>query len=129
MVGNYITSFIGFLPAHDPQVVIYVAIDNPKGITAYGGTVAAPIFKSIATDTITALNIEPSSDGIKKEYRYFDTKYIAVPDVIGMNKKESREKLKNFTIEYSGSGDRVISMSPEPGSSVVINSTIRLMLG
>ena len=39
MVGNYITSFMGFLPADHPEVVIYVAIDNPKGITAYGGTV------------------------------------------------------------------------------------------
>ena len=129
MVGNYITSFIGFLPAHDPKVVIYVAIDNPKGITAYGGTVAAPIFRNIALDAITALNIEPSSDGLSKEYRYFDTKYITVPDVIGMSKKEARDKLKNFTIEYSGSGENIISMSPEAGSSVVINSTIRLMLG
>lgn len=129
MVGNYITSFIGFLPAHNPQVVIYVAIDNPKGITAYGGTVAAPIFRNIALDAITALNIEPSSDGLSKEYRYFDTKYITVPDVIGMSKKEAREKLKNFTIEYSGNGENIISMSPSAGSSVVINSTIRLMLG
>ena len=129
MVGNYITSFIGFLPAHNPQVVIYVAIDNPKGITAYGGTVAAPIFRNIALDAITALNIEPSSDGLSKEYRYFDTKYITVPDVIGMSKKDAREKLKNFTIEYSGSGENIISMSPSAGSSVVINSTVRLMLG
>ncbi len=43
MVGNYITSFIGFLPANDPKVIVYVAIDNPKGITAYGGTVIALI--------------------------------------------------------------------------------------
>lgn len=41
MVGNYITSFIGFLPANDPKIIVYVAIDNPKGITAYGGTVHA----------------------------------------------------------------------------------------
>lgn len=41
MVGNYITSFIGFLPANDPKIIVYVAIDNPKGITAYGGTVVA----------------------------------------------------------------------------------------
>ncbi len=41
MVGNYITSFIGFLPSDNPQIVIYVAIDNPKGISAYGGTVVA----------------------------------------------------------------------------------------
>ncbi len=39
MIGNYITSFMGFFPADDPEVVLYVAIDYPKGITAYGGTV------------------------------------------------------------------------------------------
>ena len=46
-----------------------------------------------------------------------------------MNVKEARDYLKDFTIEYSGSGDSIISMSPEAGSSVPINSTIRLMLG
>ena len=41
MVGNYILSFIGFLPADKPEVVVYIAIDNPKGVTQYGGTVHA----------------------------------------------------------------------------------------
>ena len=41
MSGNYITSFIGFLPADDPKIVIYIAVDNAKGITQYGGTVHA----------------------------------------------------------------------------------------
>lgn len=49
MVGNYITSFIGFLPADDPEVVLYVAIDNPKGISAYGGTVVPLISEKILT--------------------------------------------------------------------------------
>ena len=31
MHGNYIVSFIGFMPANDPKVVVYLAIDNPKG--------------------------------------------------------------------------------------------------
>ena len=39
--GNYITSFIGFLPADKPEIVIYVAVDNAKGVTQYGGTVHA----------------------------------------------------------------------------------------
>ena len=129
MVGNYITSFMGFLPADDPQVVIYVAIDNPKGITAYGGTVAAPIFRNIAEDAINALQIEKRNNGLKKEYRYFDIKYIEVPNVIGMDVKTARNYLKDFDIEYSGTGNKVISMSPEPGSSIPINSTVRLMLG
>ena len=36
MVGNYILSFIGFLPADDPEIVLYIAVDNPKGVTQYG---------------------------------------------------------------------------------------------
>ena len=129
MVGNYITSFIGFFPADNPKVVLYVAIDNPKGITAYGGTVAAPIFKNIAEDVITALNIEKSSGGISKEYRYFDVKYETIPNIIGMTKKEARDYLKNFLIEYSGTGEKIISTSPEVGARVPNGSTIRLMLG
>ena len=41
MVGNYIVSFIGFLPADKPEYVVYVAVDYPKGVTQYGGTVHA----------------------------------------------------------------------------------------
>ena len=128
MVGNYITSFMGFFPADDPEVVLYVAIDYPKGITAYGGTVAAPIFRNIAEDVIATLNIKKRNNGLKKEYRYFDIKYISVPNVIGMNVKDARNYLKDFSVEYSGNGDRIIAMSPEAGSSIPINSTIRLML-
>ena len=129
MVGNYITSFMGFLPSDNPEIVIYVAIDNPKGITAYGGTVAAPIFRNIAEDTITALKIKKRTTGIPKEYRYFDTKYVEVPNIIGMTPKEARNYLKDFQIEYSGTGEKIISISPAPGNSIPTNSQIRLMLG
>ena len=128
MVGNYITSFIGFLPADNPQIVIYVAIDNPKGISAYGGTVSAPIFKKIAEDAIVALDIKKPSAGIEKEYRYFDTKYYTVPNVIDYDVVEARKILNKFTVEFSGTGNKVISMSPSAGSRVSEGSIIRLML-
>lgn len=128
MVGNYITSFIGFLPADNPEIVLYVAIDNPKGITAYGGTVAAPIARTILNDAINALDIKKRIGGIEKEYRYFDVKYVTVPDVVGKTIKEAKQLLKNFSIEYSGKGENIVSTSPEAGSSIPINSTIRLML-
>ena len=94
----------------------------------HGGTVAAPIAKNILEDTITALEIEKPSGGITKEYRYFDTKYETVEDVVGMDAKEAREKLSSFDVEYSGTGNRVVSMSPEAGSRIVVGSTVRLML-
>ena len=129
MVGNYITSFMGFFPADNPEIVLYVAIDYPKGITAYGGTVAAPIFRNIAEDIIQALHIKKRNTGFKKEYRYFDIKYITVPNVVGMNVKDARNELKDFEVEYSGNGNKIISISPVPGSTIPINSTVRLMLG
>ena len=128
MVGNYITSFIGFLPANKPEIVIYVAIDNPKGISAYGGTVSAPIFKNIAEDAIMALKIKKPKVGLEKDYRYFDTKYYTVDNVVGMNVDNAREMLKNFKIEYSGTGDRVIGMSPDAGSRIPEGSIVRLMI-
>ena len=46
--GAFVASFIGFLPASKPKLVILVAVDEPKG-THWGATVAAPVFKEIAT--------------------------------------------------------------------------------
>jgi cell division protein FtsI/penicillin-binding protein 2 len=54
-----IASFIGMLPADDPQVVILVKIDRPQG-EPWGSTVAAPVFKNIAQDLATYLRIPPS---------------------------------------------------------------------
>ena len=129
MVGNYITSFIGFLPADNPKIVLYVAVDNPKGITAYGGTVAAPLFKAIMQDAIVALNIPKPSGGISKEYQWYETKFYTVPDIIGMSINDAKKVLKEFQIEYSGTGDKVISISPEKDTRIPEGSVVRVMLG
>lgn len=129
MKGNYIVSFIGFLPANDPKAVVYLAIDNPKGITQYGGTVSAPIVKNIMEDVINALGIEKQDGGTEKEYQWYDKKYYSVPNVVGMSKKEASSNLRNFTVEYSGSGDSVISQSPEADTRLPEGSSIRIYLG
>lgn len=128
MVGNYIVSFIGFLPADNPQVVVYVAIDYPKGVTQYGGTVAGPVAKNILEDSAIALNVQKSKDGMEKEYQWYDLKYYEVPNVIGLDKKEANNLLKNFQIEYTGSGNKVISQSPESGERILEQSKVRILL-
>lgn len=129
MSGNYITSFIGFLPADNPKVLVYVAIDNPKGISAYGGTVAAPIAKNILVDAINALDIKKSDGGLDKEYQWYETKFYTVPDVVGMSVKDANKALDKFQVEYSGSGNIVKSMSPAAGNRIAVDSVVRLMLG
>ena len=128
MAGNYIVSFIGFLPADNPQAVVYVAVDNPKGITQYGGTVSAPIAKSIMLDIIDKLKIEKSEYTLEKTREWYDSKYYEVPNVIGLEVKEAKNNLKNFDIEYSGNGNYIASISPSPGTILKENSTIRILL-
>ena len=129
LVGNYITSFMGFLPADDPEVVVYIAIDNAKGVTQYGGTIAAPIAKNVLNAAISALDIESRYDGMTKEYNYGDKKYYTVPNVIGMDTKEAVSNLKEFKVEFSGSGSKVIHQSPSEGSYLAEGEVVRLMLG
>ena len=55
-VSKYVASFIGFLPASRPRVVIAVIIDEPR--TVYGGVAAAPVFQEVARYAIQRLGIE-----------------------------------------------------------------------
>ena len=127
--GNYILSFMGFMPADDPEIVVYVAIDNPKGVTQYGGVVSAPVARNVLLSAIDILGISPSQEGMAKEYTWLDKKYSILPDVTGMSKAEAAKTLKNYKVEYSGSGDKVIYQSPQAGYYVAEGETIMLLLG
>ena len=128
MVGNYIVSFIGFLPADDPEVVVYIAIDNAKGVTQYGGTVAAPIARQVLLDSIDALNIKKREGASDKKYNYNDKKYIEVPNVEGMSVEHAMKELKSFKVEFSGSGNNVSIQTPSAGERILEGETVKLLL-
>jgi len=62
-LDKYYASFIGFLPADNPEICIYVALDEPKGSLHQGGQAAAPVFKVIAERIANYLNIRPDRGG------------------------------------------------------------------
>ena len=126
--GNYILSFIGFMPADEPEIVVYAAVDNAKNAPQYGGTVSAPIVRNIMMSSIDILGIKERKKGILKEYIWTDSKYYVVPNVTGKSLKEAQEMLKDFKINYSGKGDKVIYQSPEGGSMQSEDTIINLML-
>lgn len=128
MVGNYILSFVGFLPADNPDYVVYVAIDNPKGITQYGGTVSAPIAKNLMMSIIDYQGYKPIKNEMLREYLWLDTKYYLLESVVGMELKEAEKLLKNFKVEYSGSGKTIIAQSPNANTYIKEGSTVKLML-
>ena len=128
MVGNYITSFIGFLPADDPQIIVYVAVDNAKGVSQYGGTVAAPIARNILYDSISILGIDKRDGAGEKNYKVGEKHYKVIPDVVGMDVVEARKILKDFSLEFSGSGSVVSYMSPSSGEKILEGDVVRLYL-
>ena len=126
--SSYILSFVGFMPADNPKIVIYVAIDGAKNVTQYGGTASASVAKSILTSAIDILGIKPSKEGMPKEYNYLDKKYTYVPNVTGKSLEDAKKTLKGFKIELSGNGEKVFYQSPEEGTYIEEGSTIMLML-
>lgn len=126
--GEYILSFVGIAPMDDPQLVVYVAIDNPKNTVQYGGVVAAPIARSILEEALPYIGVEPREEQIEKKYLWTDTKYVTVPDFVGKEPKEI-ESSYLYNIEYHGEGTKVISQQPAAFSRTIEGGTVRLYLG
>jgi cell division protein FtsI (penicillin-binding protein 3) len=55
----YISSFVGFAPASNPQLVVAVMIDEPGGKRYYGGEVAAPVFREVTAGALRLMGIAP----------------------------------------------------------------------
>ncbi len=124
--NNYILSFMGFLPADDPEVVVYVAVDNPKGTVQYGGTTVGPIAKAVLKDSIKALDIKKRDGGMDKKYKWPDPKTKKVADVTGMSVDEAKKELKGLNVIIEGDGNKVTYQSPEAGTKLDEGKTVRL---
>jgi cell division protein FtsI/penicillin-binding protein 2 len=60
----YVSSFAGYAPASSPKLVILVMVDSPEG-DIYGGSVAAPVFKAVAEQSLAYLQVTPDDVGGK----------------------------------------------------------------
>lgn len=54
-----VASFVGFVPSRNPKILILVVIDEPKAGHGWGGTVAAPVFREVAKETLIYLGVAP----------------------------------------------------------------------
>jgi len=60
---DYVSSFVGFAPAGSPKLVILVMVDSPEGVDHYGGSVAGPVFKAVAEQSLAYLQVAPNDVG------------------------------------------------------------------
>lgn len=129
LVNNYIMSFMSVVPSNDPQAVLYIALDNPKNTALLSSYTTTPIARRILLDIIDALDIPKQEGQIIKDYTWEDKIYYEVPNVEGMNVKEGKKLLTNWKIEYSGTGNKIISQSPSAGTRLAADETVVLLLG
>ena len=125
-------SFIGFVPAQRPRLVILVAVNEPED-RAYGGLAAAPIFSRIAAQSLRYLNIAPTRPMKEEqlppavEARVFPVNHLTtaggktplMPDFTGMSYRQVLQTMgrTGLNLKLSGAG-RVVEQSPAPGSPI-----------
>jgi stage V sporulation protein D (sporulation-specific penicillin-binding protein) len=126
--NKYISSFIGFAPADNPQVIAVVLIDEPAGIY-YGGTIAAPVVAEVFDNVLPYLGVEPHYT--EAEIKEFKVGTIKMPDLVGLKKDALKDALNDMDygdIYFVGDGDTVIRQFPLAGEMIKLNSDLILYL-
>lgn len=142
---KWLASFIGFLPAEKPAVVVSVVIDEPV-IAHYGGTVAGPVFRRIAEVTLRHMGIAPEgrqailkkkaqheavveAEPVETPAQKLERGESAVPDVRSLPLRQAVMALhaESLVADVSGSGI-VVAQDPAPGQAVPHGAVVQLSL-
>lgn len=110
---DYILSFLSAAPIQQPEIVLYIALDSPRNDVLYGGTLVAPIVKSIYEEVLPYLNVEKSK-GMELKREWPRSENIQVQQFIGKKQKEVHQEGVQF--EFFGTGDKVIDQLPVAGT-------------
>jgi cell division protein FtsI (penicillin-binding protein 3) len=149
---DHVASFVGFVPASRPALVVLVSLDTPRGPANEGGDVAAPLFARIAEPALRRLAVPPDdpdrvlrATGLRAEnvhlaaYQPGSSSTAdgatpgepgAMPDLRGTSAREGATSAARLglIVELRGSG-RVVKQAPEPGTAIEAGMTCVLQLG
>jgi cell division protein FtsI (penicillin-binding protein 3) len=142
-----VSSFIGFLPLQDPELMILVVIDEPKG-QVYGGVVAAPAFNQIAVKTAYYLGIQPTepvaSAVARKEKEAPVNGKVAItrvatspsesamvmPDLRGLSMGRAVDVMGRYSVKLNLAGTGVAKhQTPAPGQLLVPGTECTVTFG
>ncbi|QAS51101.1 penicillin-binding protein [Halobacillus litoralis] len=121
---NYVFSFMGMAPKEDPELLMYVAVQQPElEATELGSEPVSYIVRTVMENSLHYLNIQPD----KEVDESFSP--ISLPDVSNQSAKEAEKKLKETfqNVEVIGDGNEVSAVLPAPGTKVVENQRILLV--
>ena len=130
------SSFIGYVPADAPRLVILVVIDSPRTAT-YGGTVAAPVFRAVAEFGLDRLGLRvaaapaPRDDAAIGRLNWSPKDADrGMPSFIGLSMREAlvQAARAGWEVQVTGSGF-VVAQDPPPGTQTATNRKLELRFG
>jgi membrane peptidoglycan carboxypeptidase len=147
---DHVASFVGFVPASRPALVILVSLEKPRGVHNEGGEVAAPVFAAIAERALQRLAIPPddlsrvirpaaepsvvvaSTKSTRPPLKALPASTVAatgMPSLLGLSAREASSLAvrHGLMVDLEGSG-RVIDQTPHPGQPIEPGTTCRLTL-
>lgn len=119
----YIGSCITVAPIDDPEIAVFVMLDEPKGSNYYGGIISAPTNSRIMTDVLPYLGYEASYT--EEELKNLT---VSVPETVGMAVSEAKGKINTAKLNYQvvGKGENVVRQLPESGNQVLSGGVVIL---
>jgi hypothetical protein len=137
---DHVASFVGYVPASRPALVVLVSLDTPRGPRNEGGDVAAPVFARVAEQALLRMAVPPDEpDRVLHAAPYRPSNVIpaaydpgaggaaplpaadpgVMPDVRGLSAREAALAAARLglLVELHGSG-RVVDQSPEAGAEI-----------
>ena len=117
----YIGSCITVAPIENPEIAVFVMLDEPKGDKYYGGVISAPVNSQIMGDVLPYLGYEPSYS--QEELKSLT---LTVPDTLGAGVADAKSKIGAAKLECKviGSGEKVVRQLPEAGSKVISGGVV-----
>lgn len=124
--NKFILSYMGIAPMDDPQIGIYISIQNPHNAIQYGGTTVGPIVKEVMFESLKFLNVEKRVNEIPYAPRqWIDKRLITVLDYIGKTRKDIKSSI-DYNIIIEGKGNIVVCQLPEAGEVIIEGGTVIL---
>ena len=153
---DHVASFVGYVPASRPSLVVLVSLVTPRGAANQGGDVAAPLFQRIAEQSLRHLAVPPDDpDRSLRMVEYRPASIVPasfqaradmapappveagdlgdpglMPDLRGRSAREAAlmAARRGLIVELKGSG-RVVGQAPEPGTEIEAGASCVLTLG
>jgi cell division protein FtsI (penicillin-binding protein 3) len=134
--NDFVASMIGIFPSDDPQLIVYVVIQNPKGESYYGSTLAAPVFHDVAVGLIDQLGMPRAGAKTASSTGQFSVPAprqveigAVMPDLTGTPMKLLLPLLlrKDISVTIRGGGF-VTTQDPLPGTPIASGMKIVLEL-